>query len=87
MHRVAHPKPLNRDKRPRFRSKHKRATVFDGWEESSGKSRLSLSRARFREATMSERREHSYLTTLMQRFAGGYDAEVAKLRAERTRED
>ena len=40
MHRVAHPKPPDRDEWPRFRSMLDCATVFDGWEESSGKSRI-----------------------------------------------
>ena len=40
MHRVAHPKPPNRDKRPRFRPMLDCATVFGGWEESSGKSQI-----------------------------------------------
>ncbi len=40
MHRVAHPKPPNRDKRPRFRPKLDCATVLGGWEESFGKSRI-----------------------------------------------
>ena len=40
IHRVAHPRPPNRDQWPRFRSMLDRATVFGGWEESSGKSRF-----------------------------------------------
>ncbi len=40
MRRVTQPKPPNRDEWPRFRSMLDFATVFGGWEESSGKSRL-----------------------------------------------
>ncbi|MCZ6717557.1 MAG: hypothetical protein O6944_00120, partial [Gammaproteobacteria bacterium] len=39
-HRVPHPKPPIRVDWSRFRSKHKCATVFGGWEESSGKSQI-----------------------------------------------
>ena len=39
-HRVAHPKPPSRNKRPRLLSMLDIATVFAGWEGSSGKSRL-----------------------------------------------
>ena len=41
MRRVAQPKPLNCNERPRFRSMLDCATVLDGWEESSGKFRHS----------------------------------------------
>ncbi len=40
-HRVAHPKPPNRDEWPRFRSMVVRTTVFGGWGESSGKFRFT----------------------------------------------
>ncbi len=40
VHRAAHPRPPNRDKRPRFRPMLDRATVLGGWEESSGKFRI-----------------------------------------------
>ena len=39
-HRVAHPKPPNRDEWPRFRPMLDFATAFGGWEESSGKFRI-----------------------------------------------
>ncbi len=39
-HRVGHGKPLNCHDWPRFPSMLDRATVFGGWEESSGKSRM-----------------------------------------------
>ena len=40
IHRAAHPKPPNRDNRPRFRPMLDCATVLGGWEESSGKSQI-----------------------------------------------
>ncbi len=40
MHRPAHPKPPDRNEWPRFRSMLDCATVFGGWEESSGKSQF-----------------------------------------------
>ena len=39
-HRAPYPKTPNRVPGSRFRAKHKCATVFGGWEESSGKSQL-----------------------------------------------
>ncbi len=39
-HRASYPETPNRVAGSRFRSKHRCATVFGGWEESSGKSRI-----------------------------------------------
>ncbi len=41
MHRVAHPKPTNRYKKPRFRPMFDCAIIFGVWEESSGNSQIN----------------------------------------------
>ena len=50
MHRVAHPRPPNRDQWPRFRSMLDRATVFVGWWEPYGKSRVRSEASKVKKA-------------------------------------